>query len=333
MIDPSGKPQQADPVAPPRPRSWIRRVAVALAALALLFLGAAGGQLLWPRQVVVQQVDANDHDPETVTMPHVLGLPEQDARAAIADAGYTQTITTTQRAAAGDPGSVLRQTPAPQAVIDSSTAIELVVSTPAAMPDLVASTQQLAQAEVERLGGAAQFVTVVDASHSPGTILSTEPSAGEAMPQIVRLRVASGGVALPLTDLSPLERDRCSSTSNALIDGRTFASSLVCTPRAGSPARATYAVSRKAGYLRFTLGVPDRANDTHAIATVTVVVDDKVALREEARFGTSQQHTVPLSDALRMEILVEAAGKDARPEVAFGDVALMGLATDLDQLR
>ncbi len=160
-----------------------------------LFLGAAGGQLLWPRQVVVQQVDANDHDPETVTMPHVLGLPEQDARAAIADAGYTQTITTTQRAAAGDPGSVLRQTPAPQAVIDSSTAIELVVSTPAAMPDLVASTQQLAQAEVERLGGAAQFVTVVDASHSPGTILSTEPSAGEAMPQIVLLRVASGGVA------------------------------------------------------------------------------------------------------------------------------------------
>lgn len=317
----------------PRKAGWLRRSAVALAVLALLILGAAAGQLFWPRQVVVQQFDASEKARSAVVMPNVVGLLDEEARAAIADAGHVQSIAITQRAAAGDPGTVLEQNPPAQADIGADTSVALVVSTPATMPDLVGSDQRDAQNEVEKLGGAAQFETVVDAGHSPGTILSTEPQANEPMPQIVRLSVASGGVARLLTDLSPLENSRCSRTTNVLVNGQTFASALTCTPRDNSPARATYALSRKAGYLRFTLGVPDRTADTAATAKVTVIVDGTVALSEQAKFGASTAHTVPLTDALRMEIVVDAVGSGTKPEVALGDIALMGLASDLDQLR
>lgn len=315
-----------------RKGSWLRRSALTLAALALVALGAAGGQFLWPRQVVVQQVGADEQAASILTMPNVLGLSEDDARGAISDAGYSRAVVTTQRGAAGEAGSVLEQKPAAQAELDPGTAVELVISTPTRMPALVGHDQKSAQSKVEMLGGAAQFEAVVDASQPPGTVLSTEPQAGKPMPQIVRLRVATGGVARLLTDLSAVERAGCSRATGTLVNGQVFTSSLTCTPRDRTPAQVTYSLSRKAGYLRFTLGVPDRIDDPKATAKVTVLVDGKLAMSQQAKFGTSSRHVVSLAKALRLQIIVESVGRDSRPEVVFGDIALMGLASDLDQL-
>lgn len=332
VADPPPKPPRGK-----RPGRALKVIGGLLLVLALLVGGAALGQFLWPRQVAVTEVvvSAAEEAPEieeTRPMPNVLGMVESDARAAVADAGYADEITVTSTPRAGEPGTVVDQNPLPGAALGASA--ELIVSDPVEMPDVTGKDQAAAQTEIEALGGAAQIESVVDATAQPGTVLSTEPAAGAQMPQIVRVQVSTGGVARPLTELSTQSRSGCSTSSEVMINGRQFGSALTCSTssRRDEPARAEYAISRKATYVRFTLGMPDAARDTTARAKVSVVGDGTVLFTEEIGFGSSSQHSVEIKDVIRLELLISGIGEDVTPEVAFGDISLIGLAADLDQL-
>ncbi len=302
-------------------------------ALALMAAGAALGQVLLPRQVVVQQVvEQAVVEHAAVSMPNVLGLTEVDARAAVSDSGHHQAITVTERPAAGDPGTTIEQNPLPGVTLTDETPVELVVSSVVATPDLTGTDQRTAQSAIEALGGAAQFEPVVDADAPLGSVLASVPKAGDPMPQVVRLQIATGGSSRPLTDVRPLATDRCSRQSDLLVNGKAVAVGVRCTPFEGRDAQQTFALSRKVAHLRFTLGMDDRVRDPGARARVTVVADDQVVLTKEVVFGASSEHSLPVKDALRVQVVVTSLTPDADPAVVLGDPALIGLAVDLDQL-
>lgn len=125
-------------------------------------------------------------------VPQLTGLSEQQARVAIANAGFE--LGTVRREASDQPrGSIIASTPAPGEVLQLPASIAIVVSDGPAIltvPDLVGRTLPDARSLLEQLGLRVGGVGRDTSSFQPeNTILSQSPSAGQAVSAGGRINV------------------------------------------------------------------------------------------------------------------------------------------------
>jgi len=144
-----------------------------------------------------------------VTVPDVVGMSEEEARAALRDADLKVGSVTEQEADDAEPGEVLRQFPEADREVDEGTAVDLVVAGEQTVPDVVGETEEDA---TEILNDAGYTVAVSSAPSSDvpeGTVISQEPSAGSELPEgeTVTILVSEGPEAREMPNVEGEDAD------------------------------------------------------------------------------------------------------------------------------
>ncbi|NCD18590.1 MAG: PASTA domain-containing protein [Actinobacteria bacterium] len=304
---------------------------LAVLALGLMALGAAGGSVLWPRPVVVRTVEvtptAAAEEVTAIMMPDVLGLTGETARLVLTDAGLRGVpVTVTEEPFAGAPGVVLAQDPLGGSdLADLPSEVRLTLAAATTTPDLVGQDAGAARAALEELGARVRFEYVVGDGSATGTVVRSAPSAGEALPAEVVLGVADPGESVYLTSLDIVrERERCSKTSSVQVDGDALTSSYECRPSSAEPdgaAAVEFVLGRNAVLVSFTLGADDFGEA--GSATVRLLADGLEVYSGRATHGESEEVSVPVRDALILRVVVSAEDA-AIPTVVLGELRATG---------
>jgi serine/threonine-protein kinase len=167
-----------------------------LVLLALLVLAlAVGGYVLF-------KSDLFESPPEQVQVPNVIGLTEDEARAAIGDAGLT--VDAPDFVPDDDPENkdkVIEQDPNRDQYVDPGTSIHLTISSglpQVEVPFLVGSSQDEARNKLRTAKLDPQFESV-ESDEPQGRVLATDPAGGESVDQgsVVKVTISKGPRAVP----------------------------------------------------------------------------------------------------------------------------------------
>ncbi|MFN8024785.1 MAG: Stk1 family PASTA domain-containing Ser/Thr kinase [Acidimicrobiia bacterium] len=169
----------AVPVAPMAPPKRKNRVGAVIA------IGLAFGILLALIVVLISQVDLGGGGPgaPTLDVPNVVGIPYAQAEAALTAQGFkvVRVDDTTQVNTPAE--QILSQDPEGGAKLKKGGTITLTVSSNVLnVPDVVNKTRDQATAALKAAGFTANVVQV-DSALPPGTVVSTDPVAGTAVPK------------------------------------------------------------------------------------------------------------------------------------------------------
>ena len=259
---------------------WVTRV---LVVLALLLVGGGLTYLLAPpvaapqKLVTVESGDlGSDADAEVSPMPSLAGLSRETAQLVLRDAGAGDAeVSTSTSPAAGPPGLVLEQTPAPGSEIGAT--VSLVLSTPMRTPKVAGQALGDAQAQLQQLGAVVRVTQVIKPGAKAGQVLSSDPAAGATLPVVVTLRVADPGVSMSLADLGENDSANCSSDYDVTVAGTTAPSAVICDvvdptyDEEGS--YAAYRLGRRPLALTFTPGRSDEYGP--GTGTIRILGDGK----------------------------------------------------------
>lgn len=143
----------------------------------------------------------------TVVVPSLTGLTEEQARAALEQAGLTLGETATENSDSVDVGLVIRQDPAAGVKVQKGAAVNIVISIGVAeieVPDLTTMTEAEAIAALRAIG--LDFERSVDepnADVEKGYVIRSEPAAGQAVPKGTRvvLFVSAGKEQVKVPDV------------------------------------------------------------------------------------------------------------------------------------
>lgn len=136
-------------------------------------------------------------------MPDVRGLTADDARQALVDAGIpADFVTVTERAAAGTSGIIIQQTPVFGAT--NPNAVTLVVATEAKIPDSAGQPAQDVISSLRALGARVEQVRVFEPDSEEGTVVRTEPEAGNAVPDVVTVYTSDSPVTRSFDDFEEI---------------------------------------------------------------------------------------------------------------------------------
>lgn len=301
----------------------------------LLLLGGGLTYLLIPPTIVGDtaiEVDPKEliaaEQREVEPMPSVLGLDRDVAQTVLGDAGLGGlTTSVVERPAAGPIGMVLSQKPSPGT--DTVSAIELTISTPALIPDVMGKDLGDGRSQLEQLGAVVEIVPRFDPAVPKGQILEVSPRVGETMPTVVTLTVGDPGDALTLASVSQVERDDCGTIDSASVNGKPVGDSLRCTP-GSDPAYVEYSLARHAAALEALVGSDDRGGT--GTGTVTILGDGRVLSSIPVAHGRSEPIRVDVAGVMRLRIEATTPDTDQRPTVILGDARLLGLPDGLDAI-
>ena len=156
----------------PRPsRRTVRDVALVLGLAIVGF----GGAFLW--------LSGGTLFSRERSVPRVLELSGDEAKAQLAAAGYRARITGSRQSASVPRGRVIGQDPPPGVMLPAGAPVELVTSSGAgriAMPDVgglaVAQAERIVRAAGLRVGS---VDSITDRGRAPGIVLATRPGPGE----------------------------------------------------------------------------------------------------------------------------------------------------------
>lgn len=323
------------PTSPPRKASWVVRFRWPAVALGLVLLGGSLTYLLVPPTFVTG--DAISVDPadlvaaaerEAQAMPSVLGLNGDVAQTVLADAGLSGIETElVERPAAGPVGMVLSQNPSPGT--NPVESIELTVSTPTQMPDVMGKSLDDARAQLEQLGAVVEIVPRFDPTVPKDQVIEFVPKTGETVPTVVTLTVADPGDALTLASVSSIDYDSCSTVDGVTVNGATVGDSIECDS-GEDVAYIEYALSRNASALEAQVGTNDRGGT--GAATVTVWGDGRQLATVEVWLGQSVPLRADVTGVMRLRIDVTTVGTEQNPSVVLADAKLLGLPAGLDAI-
>jgi eukaryotic-like serine/threonine-protein kinase len=151
--------------------------------------------------------------PEQVAVPEVVGLAEDDARAALGEAGLEVGERSEETSEDVEEGAVIRSSPAVGAEVDVGTAVDLVISTGTdafAMPDVVELPRNRAVRELENACDDPPCLSVQVSEEfsddvAEGLVMSQSPEAGtEVQPgSSVVIVVSQGPEPVPTTEPPP----------------------------------------------------------------------------------------------------------------------------------
>ena len=323
-------------------RGWVQRLrAVALGAtvLALLAGGVVAGWFARDRfgehtsLVTVQRplTIVRERSTAAGTIPNVLGLSRDGARQVLGDAGFDLAqVSVKTQPYAGEPGVVIGQDPAPGET--SSAVTTLTVAEPGTTPKLNGLVLDDARRRLSALGATVTIRSRYDAGATVGSVLQTDPAAGQPLANRVELVVAEPPSSVFLSDLSAVNSS-CNSDS-VYVGGVERTHSLVCQPGEGSPSEISYVLNRRVDELKALVGIADRSG-TDTPVVFQMFVDGRLIGRYPVTFGKTVQVAVPVSGALRLRIVV-ASGKPGpsgtQVEAVVGDGRLVGGTSAIDAL-
>ena len=139
---------------------------------------------------------------ERVAVPDVIGLPQEQAEAAIRDAGLTVGDVTQENSDTVEAGNVITQSPEPNTEIEEAGDVSIQVSAGAEtmdVPTLVGLSLEDAQDALSDAGLQLGRLTEVPSDESENTVLAADPEEGSTVPvdSRVNLEVASGDNEVP----------------------------------------------------------------------------------------------------------------------------------------
>ncbi len=321
----------------------LKRTGLVLGGLALLVWAGALGWYLheWTgRGDVAVLVDrpVQVYAPEAVsegTVPNVVGLTEDEAQRVLSDAGIALgSVHTHVVPAVGPSGLVVRQSP-PSGVTVGQGMLTLEVSGPAAMPDLEGEPEAEAKEALSAFGARVAVVTEYQPGATEGSVLSTEPPAGERIVDKATLHVAEPLSSVFLTQLEPVESS-CRTAEQAVVAGESQTEAIVCLPQPGENQRSIgYVLGGEIESLRVNLGLDDSGNAESPVE-FRVLADGHQILNRRVQFGESLPVEVPLLGKYQLELQTVAVGTTApgAPEVraAFGEPRLVGSRSAVDRI-
>jgi hypothetical protein len=301
----------------------------------LLLVGGALTYLLVPPTVVAEQaisVNPKDllsaQDRKAQPMPAVLGLNRDVAQTVLSDAALSGVkLTVKEQPAAGPSAMVVAQKPS--AGTTSVDTIELTVSVPAPVPDVVGKPMTDGRTALEQLGAVVEIVPQFNPSVPKGQIIDVAPKPGETMPTVVSITVGDPGDALTLASVNSVDDTRCGTVDNVTINGANVGDSVRCEP-GEKPAFVEYALSRQAAALEATVGTDDRGKT--GPAHVVVFGDGRELASADVGLGLSTPIRADLNGVMRMRIEVTTADPKQSPTVILGDGKLLGLPEGLNAI-
>ena len=297
-----------------------RRILIRVAGgLALVLVGGAASYLLVPPKVtevseVVAPPTVGDAD-VTATAPSVVGLTEDVARRAIADAGITRGVEVKTEPAAGRPGRVLRQNPE---VGQRTTRMTLTLSEGAEMPNLLGQDVDSARTLLQELGAAVVVHHKIAADKAARSVLSTSPRPGRALPEQVILVIAHPGDSVFLSDVTSADTNGCQPARTARVADTDLLKSWTCRSSSSTPASVTFDLEDRAQLLTARVGVSDQ---TKGDATLEVIGDGKPIGHLKLKSETLDRLTVDVSGVNQLVLKVTSP---ATARVIIGEAALLG---------
>ena len=191
------------------------------------------------------------------------------------------------------------------------------------MPDLVGMTTEQARAELPGVK-----VTVVKSAapsgEKEGTVLSTDPAAGEKIPDAVTLTVAGSVKTIYLADLDSTS----SAFSNDVVDmnGVTYDHGMrVSFSYYNSSQTSEWSLGRHFNTLSGTIGITDDSSQSGAAFAVDFYVDQELVQSETLRVGEFKDISLDVQDGLRLKIVITRTDKkNGGANVGFGDFQLQG---------
>ena len=201
------------------------------------------------------------------------------------------------------------------------------------MPDLVGMTTEQARAELPGVK-----VTVVKSAapsgEKEGTVLSTDPAAGEKIPDAVTLTVAGSAASVAmktvyLSDLKQLDSFNGFEAKAIEMSGKTYAHAVVTTVYSGSSNQITrtteWNLGRYFSTLNGTIGITDTSKEADATFTVDFYIDQVLVRSETLQFGEFKDISLDVQNGLRLKIVVTRTDKNSdSASVGFGDFQLQG---------
>lgn len=329
-----------------KPRSWkqrLKRAALVCGGVALLAWAGALGWLLheWSgRADLTVAVDrpVQVYAPEAVsegTVPNVVGLTEDEALRVLSDAGVELgSVASHVVPDVGPAGLIVSQGP-PSGVAIGQRQISLNVSGPAVMPDLGGEPEAEAKEALSALGARVTVLTRYEPGATEGSVLETEPAAGETIVDKATLRVAEPLSSVFLTQLPPSDSN-CRSGEEALIAGEAQTEAIICLLQAGAnPRSSTYVLGGQIESFRANLGLDDEGN-SEALVEFRVFVDGDLALSRKVAFGEQIPVEVSLLGSFQLRIEAAAIGATApgSPDLraTFGEPRLVGSRSAVDRI-
>ncbi|WP_082501006.1 PASTA domain-containing protein [Agreia sp. Leaf244] len=308
-----------------RRRGWLAGGIVALVA-ALVLAAGAGGWWIANMTLVASQQNSSEGEaasPVTISesqMPDVRGLDLATAEQVLADSGIASiAITTYDAPSVTEPGRVAEQSPAFGAT--DVTEVRLGLAVPVTMPDLAGMTQEEAIDTLSGYGVGVDIVFGYSPQLSSGVVMKSSPAVGEPLGQTASITVATAGSTVPLTQLSS-KGGRCGSESNVAIDGKDYATALICRSDTAVVSDSTWIVSGSVDRFTATVGIPDDGSPGTAVP-YEVLLDGVVVSQGSAAFGQSAAIDIPCSGAIQLTLRISPTGGN-RVDIALGDAVLFG---------
>lgn len=325
---------QASPRKPQRGRWWLIGAA-ALTVIALVGAAFVAGWLVASRAVAAAEHTPDDTMEAPISnlfsdealMPDVRGMSEAAALQAIADAGIpVSAVEVTTRPTAGSAGVVIEQDPA--FGVPSPEDVGVVVSSPAAVPDLVGAFEADAAAELAVLGAAVNRADRYDPDQPVGMVLGIEPAPGSDLPEAVTLTVNVAPSSVGLADVD--WTGQCSSSSNATISGTKYDGAVICPSQSRNPKPGAWLLSGAVDGVVGSIGILD-TEPTGTTASVQLIVDGAPAATYNVVWGAAQQIDLRTTGALKLEVIV--TGGSTSVDVGFGGVLLQGEPSSIAKIR
>ena len=191
------------------------------------------------------------------------------------------------------------------------------------MPDLVGLTAE--QAEDELPGVQVNVVkTAAPNEEAAGTVLSTDPAAGEKVSDTVTLTVVGSVKTVYLTELN----SSSSSFSDGAVDmnGTTYDHGMsVSFSYYNSSQTGEWNLGRYFNTLSGTIGIADDSSQSDATFTVDFYVDQELIQSETLASGEFKDVSFDVQDGLRLKIVITRTDKkNGGANVGFGDFQLQG---------
>ena len=205
------------------------------------------------------------------------------------------------------------------------------------MPDLVGLTADQAKAKLP--GNVKVDVVKANAPHGEkeGTVLSTDPAAGEKISDTVTLTVAGSATSsstsgstktIYLSDINLSSSSGDASTAKEVFDmnGKNYVHGpKVYFSFVSSKWTGEWNLGRHFNTLNGTLGITDNSEDSSATFTVEFYLDQELVQTETLAFGEFKDVSLDVRDKLRLKVVITRTDKrDRGASVGFGDFQLQG---------